>query len=47
MKKRRLKGWVKNLFGYTLIIIIGVFCIFALCERAEQIDRSISYEESY
>lgn len=47
MKKRRLKGWVKVALEYIVMIAIGLLMFFALCERAEQIDRNMAYEETY
>ena len=45
MKKRRLKKWVKKLLITLVIYSIGIGCIFILCERVKQIDRSMNYEE--
>lgn len=45
MKKRRLKKWVKELLIIIVIFIIGFGCIFAMTERADQINRSMNYVE--
>lgn len=45
MKKRRLRKWVKDLLIISLLFIIGFGFVFAMVERAEQIDRSMGYEE--
>ena len=46
MKKRKLKKWVKETIAITIVMLIGIGCIFTLSLRAEQIDRSMTYEKS-
>ena len=47
MKKRRLKKWVKDFIAMSIIVLIGVLSIFAMCERAEQLDNMVvSYEKN-
>ena len=45
MKKRRLKRWVKVTLTIIVIYTIGIGCILLLCERAEQINRSVENEK--
>lgn len=45
MKKLRLKKWVKELLVVSIIFIIGLVAVFTLCERSEQINRGVNYEE--
>lgn len=41
MKKRRLKKWVKVALTIIIVYAIGIGCTLLLCERAEQINRSV------
>ena len=34
-----MKEKIKEMSVYVLFIVIGLLCFFALCERAEQIDK--------
>ena len=45
MKKRKLKRWVKNLIIIIIVYLVGIGCIFAMCERAKQINYSEGYYE--
>lgn len=45
MKNIKIKKRVKEILLVSILFIIGFGCIFAMVERAEQIDRSMGYEE--
>ena len=40
MKRRRLKGWVKDLLAILIIYIFSIAMILLLCARAEEIDQA-------
>lgn len=46
MKKRyKLKKWVKETLIIMLVFMIGIFAVFTLCARAEQINHNEVYYE--
>lgn len=45
MKKVKLKSGIKKILMILVIYFIGFGCIIAMVERANQINRSMEYEE--
>lgn len=42
-----MKKKIKKILTMLLLFLIGFGCVFAMIERAEQINRSMDYETNY